>query len=327
MLRYVARRLLWVVVALFAISAITFAIFFLLPAGDPAKRAAGTKPSPDRVEAVRRRLGLDKPAIAVPWEDSQIRRYYDRLLLHGDLGHSYENDAPVSELIGNRLPATVQLAIGAMVLWIAVALPVGIVSALKRRSLLDRALMGAALVALSAPVFWLGGIALLLFDDVVGLVPILPGADTYPDTGMTGDPWQWFQSMILPWVVLAAGFAAIYARMLRANLIEAMGEDHIRTARAKGISERRVVMHHGVRSAATPLVTLLGIDLGVLLGGALLTEAVFNVPGIGRLAFDAIRAQDLPTIQGTVLFGAAFIVVLTLIVDLAYAWLDPRVRY
>ncbi len=213
-----------------------------------------------------------------------------------------------------------------MVVWLLVAVPTGIVSALKRRSLLDRVLMGAALVALSAPVFWLGLVALALFDETTGVVPLLPGMGSYPDEGMTGDPSQWFQSMLLPWLVLAAGFAAIYARMLRANLIEAMEEDHIRTARAKGVNERRVVMNHGVRSAATPIVTILGIDLGVLLGGALLTESVFNVPGIGRLAFDAIRAQNLPMIQGTVLFGAAAIIVLTIVVDIAYSVIDPRVR-
>ena len=326
MLRYVARRLVWMVVALFAVSAITFVIFYVLPAGDPAARSAGSgKPSPERIEAVRRRLALDKPAVDLPWRDSQVRRYYERLVLHGDLGRSYEQNAPVAELIGRNLPATIQLAVGAMVVWLLIAVPVGVVSALRRRSWLDRLLMGGALVALSAPVYWLGLVSLSLFDETLGEFPLLPAFDGYVPFG--DDPWQWFLSMLLPWLVLAAGFAAVYARMLRSNLIDVMGEDYIRTARAKGLSERRVVMRHGVRSAATPIVTILGIDLGVLLGGAVLTEAVFNVPGIGRLAVEAIRAQDLPTIQGTVLFGAVCIVVLTLLVDIAYALLDPRVRY
>ena len=326
MLRYVARRLVWMVVALLAVSAITFVIFFVLPAGDPAQRSAGSgKPSPERIEAVRRRLALDKPAVALPWHESQVRRYYERLLLHGDLGRSYEQNAPVAELIGRNLPATIQLAVGAMVVTLLVSLPVGVISAVRRRSWLDRALMGGALVALSAPVYWLGLVSLSLFDETLGAIPLLPAFDGYVPFGE--DPVQWFGSMLLPWLVLAAGFAAVYARMLRANLIEVMGEDYIRTARAKGLDERRVVMGHGVRAAGTPIITILGIDLGVLLGGAVLTESVFNVPGIGRMTVEAIRAQDLPTIQGTVLFGAACIVVLTLLVDIAYALLDPRVRY
>jgi peptide/nickel transport system permease protein len=324
MLAYIIRRLLWMVVLLFAVSTITFVVFYVFPSDDPALRRAGSRAPPERVEAVRKQLGLDKPVVALPWNDSQIKRYYSDLL-HGDLGRSYTNNADVRELIRSRLPTTIQLAVGAMIIWLLVAFPVGILSALKRRSLPDRFVMGVTLVAVSAPVFWLGLVALYLFDETLGRFPLFPGFDSY--VPFKDDPSLWFRSMILPWCVLAASFAAIYARLLRANLIEVMNEDYIRTARAKGLRERRVVMRHGVRSAVTPIVTILGIDLGVLLGGAILTESVFNLPGIGRLSYDAISHGDMPTIQGTVIFAASFIIVLNLLVDIAYSFLDPRVRY
>jgi peptide/nickel transport system permease protein len=324
MLAYIVRRLLWMVVLLFAISTITFFIFYVLPSDDPALRRAGSRASPARVEAVRRQLGLDQPVIAAPWKESQMKAYYSDLL-HGDLGRSYTNNAEVTDLIRTRLPTTIQLAVGAMVVWLLVAFPVGILSALKRRSLPDRFVMGVTLIAISAPVYWLGLVALYLFDETLGRFPLLPGFDSY--VPFKDDPSQWFQSMLLPWCVLAASFAAIYARLLRSNLLEVMDEDYVRTARSKGLRERQVVMKHGVRSAVTPIVTILGIDLGVLLGGAILTETVFNIPGIGRLAYTAITRGDMPTIQGTVVFAAFFIIVLNLIVDIAYSFLDPRVRY
>lgn len=313
------------VALLFAVSAITFAIFYLLPAGDPAERRAGPRASPERIEAVRRQLDLDKPTLAVPWSDSQVRRYYEDLVLHQDLGRSYQSQAPVSELIRDRLPATIQLALGAAVLWLLIALPVGVVSAIRRRSVIDRVAMGATLLAISAPVYWLGLVVLYLFDDTLGRFPLLPGFDAYVPA--SEDLGRWLQAMILPWIVLAVSFAAVYARLVRSNLLEVMGEDYIRTARAKGLSERRVVWSHGVRAAGTPVVTLLGIDLGVLLGGAILTESVFNIPGLGGLFADAVSRQDIPTIQGIVLFGAFAIIVLNLLVDVAYSLLDPRVRH
>jgi peptide/nickel transport system permease protein len=181
------------------------------------------------------------------------------------------------------------------------------------------------LLAISAPVYWLGLVALYLFSNDIGLVHVFDGAGTY--TGLTEDPARWFGSLILPWMVLAASFAAFYARLLRANLIETMSEDYIRTARAKGLPERVVIGRHAMRAAITPIVTILGLDIGILLGGAILAETVFNIPGVGRLAYEGIQNADLPVIQGTVLFGAMFIVVANLIVDIVYAFLDPRVRY
>jgi peptide/nickel transport system permease protein len=206
-----------------------------------------------------------------------------------------------------------------------IGISVGTISAIKRRSLFDRVAMGGALVGISAPVYWLGLLSLYLFANDIGKIKIFPGSGSY--VPLSQDPTKWFTSLILPWFVLAASFAAFYARLLRGNLIEVMSEDYIRTARAKGLRERRVVLHHGIRSAITPIVTAAGLDIGILLGGAILTESVFNIPGIGRLAFDSIQNSDLPMIQGTVLIGAFFIVFMNLVVDIAYAFIDPRVRY
>ncbi len=206
-------------------------------------------------------------------------------------------------------------------------LSVGILSAVRHRSVLDRLAIGLSLIAISAPVYWLGLVALYLFAPRLRgprpRVPRRPGR-TRP---FTEDPVKWLQSLVLPWSVLATAFAAVYARLLRGSLLDVLGEDYIRTARAKGLTERTVVLKHGVRCAITPVVTVLGLDIGILLGGAILTESVFNIPGVGRLAYDAITRGDLPIVQGTVLFGAFFIIIMNLIVDILYAFLDPRVRY
>jgi peptide/nickel transport system permease protein len=239
-------------------------------------------------------------------------------------GFSYQNNTDVLPEILERLPATVFLATGAVVLWLAIGIPVGMLSAVKTGTWMDRLAMGIALLFISAPVYFLGLVALILFSEDVGRFPILPGNSAYGEaTSFAGK----VEALIMPWCVLAAAFAAIYARFLRGNLIDTLQEDYIRTARAKGLSERRVIFRHGVRAAITPIVTLLGLDIGILLGGAILTETVFNIPGIGRYAYNAINLSDLPVIQGTVLFGAFFIVMMSLIVDILYAFIDPRVRY
>jgi peptide/nickel transport system permease protein len=254
----------------------------------------------------------------------QYAKYMEAVFLHFDFGYSFDTGQDVREMIVTRLPATISLTAGAVVVWMAIAMPIGMISAIKRGSALDRLTMTGALLAISAPVYWLGLISLYLFARDIGAVPIFAGNGTYQP--LTQDPLAWLDSLLLPWLVLAAGFAAFYARMLRSNLVEVMSEDYIRTARAKGLPERRVIWRHGARGAITPVVTVLGLDIGILLGGSILTETVFSIPGVGLYAYEAIQSADLPVIQGTVLFAAFFIIVMNLLVDIAYAFLDPRVR-
>ena len=319
MIGYILRRLLWGVVLLFVVLFITFFIFYVLPAADPAKQRAGKAASEEQIENVRRQQGLDKPFY------EQFATYTENIVLHADFGTSIISNTPVRDRIVDRIPATISLTLGAVIIWITVAFVVGTLSAVKRRTWIDRTAMTGALFGVSAPVYWLGLVALYLFSEDLGVFPLLPGQDTY--VPLSENAGEWFTSLLMPWFVLAAAFAAIYARVLRSNLLDVMGEDYIRTARAKGLTERRVVMRHGLRAAVTPVVTLLGVDLGVLLGGAILTETVFNIPGLGRESYDAIENGDLPIVQGTVLFGAFFIIIMNLIVDILYAFLDPRVRY
>ncbi len=317
--RYIVRRILLGILLLILVSALTFLFFNIFPTADPATLRAGRNPSPRIVNAIRRELGLNRPVYTQFWV------YMKNIFLHFNFGYSYYSGASVLSLIKDRLPATLSLTVGAVFLWLVIGLPIGIISAIKRRTVLDRLSMGTALVFVSMPVFWLGLIVLYLFASDIGKFPLLPGASSY--VGLTVDPGKWFTSLIMPWFVLAAAQAAIYSRLLRGNLLEVMGEDYIRTARAKGVSGGRVIWRHGVRSAITPVLTILGLDIGVLLGGAILTETVFDIPGVGRLNYDAIIHSDFPIVQGTVLLAAMFIIVANLIVDIGYAYLDPRVRY
>jgi peptide/nickel transport system permease protein len=319
MATYIVRRILWGIVLLILVSAITFVFFNVFPSADPAQLRAGRNASPAIIHFIRHELGLDRSLPVQFWV------YMKGIFLHFNFGYSFYTQASVLSLITNRLPATLSLTVGAAVIWLMMGIPVGILSAVKRGSILDRTAMSIALVFVSMPVFWLGLVVLFLFANDIGRFPILPGANSY--VGLTVDPVKWFTSLILPWFVLAATSAAIYSRLLRGSLIEAMGEDYIRTARAKGLTERRVIWRHGVRSAITPVVTILGLDVGALLGGAVITETVFDIPGIGRLNYDAIVHSDFPIVQGTVLLAALFIVVANIIVDILYAYLDPRVRY
>ena len=319
MVRYIIRRLLWVVVLLFLVSFLTFIIFYTLPSADPAQLRAGRQPNPELVEQIRENLGLNDP-----WYQ-QYFHYMKDLVLHFDLGYSYQNNFAVKDQIFDRLPASISVALGAAVIWLLLGITIGVISAVRSRTALDRVTMGLALVAISAPVYWLGLVALYLFSNDIGKFHLFMGAGTY--VPFSQDPWLWSGSLIMPWFVLAAAFAAFYARLVRGSMIEVMSEDYIRTARAKGLPERRVIFRHGLRSAITPVVTAAGLDIGILLGGTILVETVFNIPGVGRLAYDSIQNADLPMIQGTVLIGAFFIIMANLVVDVLYAFLDPRVRY
>ena len=315
---YIIRRILYMIVVLLFVIAITFLIFFILPTADPAALRAGRSPTPETLKAIREQLGLNH---SVP---EQFWLYVKGLVLHFDFGNSFINDQDVRGLIFDRLPNTLFLITGAAILWFTFGVLIGTISAVKTGTFLDRATMTTALVAISAPVYWLGLVALYLFATDIGQFPILPGNGAYQDAhGFFAK----IPTLILPWIVLASAFAAIYARLTRSNLIEVMSEDYVRTARAKGLTERRVVIRHGLRAAITPVVTILGLDLGILVGGAILTESVFGIPGVGRLAYDAIQRGDLATIQGTTLFLAFAVVFMNLLVDILYAFLDPRVRY
>jgi peptide/nickel transport system permease protein len=325
MLRYITRRILWAVALLVIVTAVIFVIFNVLPTADPAALRAGRNASPEQVENIRESLGLDDPlyqrfgryvaGVFTPLEDGPL-----------NFGFSiFQNNEPIRDIIFDRLPATIFLVTGAVVLWIGIAIPVGVISAVKRRSVLDRTTMITTLAFISAPVFWLGLLALYLFAQDVGLISIFPGIGSYSDAD---SPLSKAWALFLPWVVLALATAAIYARYVRSQMIDVMSEDYIRTARAKGLPENRVILHHGLRSAITPVVTLLGLDVGLLLAGnAILTESVFNIPGVGKELVTAIGQSDYELIQGIVLFGAFFIVIFNLIVDILYAYLDPRVRY
>jgi peptide/nickel transport system permease protein len=320
--RYIIRRLLWVLLLLVLVTFFSFVIFFVMPPVDPARLFAGRAPTPRILEQVRESLGLDKPFIV------QYLLFVKRIFL-GDqygwpgFGFSFLTRSPIRENILERAVVTVQLAVGAAVLWLTLGISIGIISALKRGKLADRAAMGFALFGVSAPVFWLGLMALFVFWQKL---------DWLPGTWKSGlsfrtAPGDWFAHMILPWFVLALLFAAFYARIVRSNLLETMGEDYIRTARAKGLSERKVVFKHALRSGLTPVVSLFGVDFGTLLGGAIITETVFNLPGLGTYVVRAVSNGDLPVILAVVVFAGLGVTLMSLLVDILYAFLDPRVRY
>lgn len=319
MLTYIARRLLWSVLLLFVISFIVFLIFYLLPSADPAQLRLGRNPDPELIAELNRQLGLDRPWYVQYW------KYITALVTEFDFGRSYLNNVEVRDEIFDRMPATISLALGGAVVWLLVGIPIGILSAVKKGTIVERLFMGGALVAISAPVYWLGLVSIYLFSKDIGKFPLFNASGNY--VPVWENAGQWFGALILPWLVLATAYAAVYARFMRSNLVEVLSEDYIRTARAKGLTQRRVIFRHGVRSAITPIVTIFGLDIGLLFGGAILTETVFNIPGIGRTAFDAIQRADLNIVQGTVLIAALAIILLNLLVDIVYAFLDPRVRY
>ena len=318
--RYIIRRLLYVILVVLIITLVTFLIFFKLPPGDPARAFAGKQPTDELVAEVEEQLGLDQPLYI------QYGRFVKNIFL-GDqygwpgLGKSYNTRDAIRPELFDRAMVTFQLAIGAAVIWLFFGVGIGIISALRRRTVVDRVSMSFALFGVSAPVFWLGYMALFVFWEKLNVLPGT-GFDYF-----TENPADWFTRLILPWTVLAVLFAAFYARMVRGNLIETMNEDYIRTARAKGLSERKVVGKHGLRASLTPVVTMFGMDFGLLLGGAIVTETVFNIPGLGTYVVKAVRSNDLTVILAVTVMAAFFVTFMSLVVDIIYAYLDPRVRY
>ena len=327
MTTYVIRRILTGFLILVLLSMFTFLLFNALPA-DPAALTCGKACNPQIIEANRVRLGLDLPL----WE--QYWKFIQGLFIGRDygtgqaafscpapsLGYSFRRGECVTTLIVDRLPTTMWLAAGAFVIWITAGVLLGIYAALRRGRWQERAVMGGALVFYSFPTFFIG---LLLLFFVVIKWQMLP----YPNyVSPFENPVQFLQTMILPWITVAAVYAAFYIRLTRNQMLETLGEDYIRTARAKGLPEHKVIRKHALRAGLTPIVTAAGLDLAVLLGGAVITESVFTLPGIGRLAIDSVIEADLPVITATVLLAGSFIVIANVVVDLLYAVIDPRVR-
>lgn len=333
MLRFIIRRLLFGTGVLLIISLAVFVLFFVVAPGDPAANFVGKNPRPEQIELAKKKYGLDKPVFPISFhepyvvapQDSQYGLYMGRLL-KGDLGYSFRNEESVKKTLMDRLPITASLAIGAAVVWLLIGIPIGILAATKPRSFRDRTATVFALGGLSIPTFVIGLLFLYIFFYFLRVhfqFDLFPGNGYVP---LKDDPVEWARHLILPWLALAVVSAAQYSRITRGSLLEVLGEDYIRTARAKGLSERRIIYRHGLRSALTPVVTLLGIDVGTLLGGAIVTEQIFGLGGIGQLAVQAVPVGDLPVIFGTVLLAAFFIVVANILVDITYALLDSRVR-
>jgi peptide/nickel transport system permease protein len=317
MIRLILKRLLSGIVVLWVISIAVFALFFIAPR-NVAREIAGRQATPLTVELVTRRLGLNRPIIdqygSFAWN-----------LLHGNLGYSYYSSEPVTSLIASRIGVTASLTIGGAILWLVIGVSTGVLAATHPRSLIDKGATFFAVFFYSMPTFLLGLILLyvLFFRLHLAGIPIFPGSGY---VSIFSNPLAWAQHLILPWIAVALTTAATYTRLTRAGMLEVLGEDYIRTARAKGVSERRITYRHALRAALTSVVTQLGIDVGVLLGGAVVTENIFGLPGLGQLAVQSVTNQDLPVIIGIVMLGAAFVVVANFAVDVFYAVLDPRVR-
>lgn len=336
MVRYIIRRLIGAIFVLWIVSVLTFAIFQLAPLlshSSPVYYYIGKIPFPPhslQLKLLEHRFGFD---LSLPqqywnWLHGVL---FGRTLDDGTgdvqhcaapcLGYSFRLNTSVSTLIVQALPVSISLAAGAAILWLVGGVAIGTVSALKRGKFVDRLGMTLALGGVSLPIFFTGPILLLIFEYKLKWLPNVSYAS------ITSDPAQWFKSMILPWIALAFLFAALYARMTRANMLETMGEDFIRTARAKGLAHRDVVVRHGLRAALTPVVTIFGMDIGQLIGTTVITETVFNLRGLGWLSIQSISQQDLPVIMGVTIVATTAVVVANLIVDIVYAWIDPRVSY
>jgi peptide/nickel transport system permease protein len=321
MLAFAVRRTLATIVVLFTITVLVFLIFFHTPGVDPARKMAGRNPSPETIRAIRHAYGLDRP---LPVQYVILMK---KLFITRDLT-SYSNQGElVVPTIVAATPVTLSLVFGAALIWVVVAIVMGLAAAVLRGTVFDPLLMVLALIGISMPVFWLGEMANLVtqsrYHDTVFFSWIPP----LGYTPFAQDPFMWFKHLVIPWLVLSALYIGLYARVLRADLLENEHEDYVRTARSKGLTERRVLLRHTLRTSMITFVSLFGLDFGVLVGGgALLVEVVFGLPGVGLLTYQSLTSLDLPVIMATVIYGAFFIVLVNALVDVAYAWLDPRVR-
>jgi peptide/nickel transport system permease protein len=302
-----------------AVTAVTYVIFFVIPQ-DPARTACGQRATQECIVRARHFLGLDKPLPV------QYLGFLDRLVVHHSLGRSFTTRQSVNSVVLQAAPVTASLVFGGAVLWLLVSIPTGILSALRPRSLLDRVSMVAVLIGISAHPVWVGLLAAYFIGYRAHLAPITGYCDFFGGSGDCGGPVQWAYHLLLPWGTFMLVFAATYVRMIRAYVMETMTNDYVRTARAKGASESRVIVRHVLRNACLPVVTILGLDIGLALGGAFFTESVFGLPGLGKVALQAIGNFDLPTIQGVVVFATLCILAFNVLVDTLYAWIDPRIR-
>ncbi len=321
MFRYLVRRLLWAALLFLAVTFVTYVIFFVIPT-DTARLFAGKNASPEGIAKVRKDLGLDKPVYY------QYGRYLKQLVIDRSLGVSFGTDEKVNDIVRQAAPVTASLVFGGMVLWLLVGLTIGILSALRPRSLLDRTGMVFVLIGISAHPVWIGLILIYFVSFKLGWTPITGYCDFFHPQGFSGcnGPLDWAWHLILPWCTFAILFAAQYVRMIRASVLETMNEDYVRTSRAKGAPEHVVMRSHVLRNALLPVVTMLGMDVGLALGGAIFTETIYGIQGLGFRVVDAITQNDLPVILGVTVFGTIAIIVFNLIVDVIYAWIDPRIR-
>jgi peptide/nickel transport system permease protein len=323
MVRYLIRRILWAILLFIIITFVTFVIFFMGP-NDPARaQCGGDQAQPACLKLVTEKYGLNKPLYVQYWY------FFDRLVIHHNLGTSYATGQSVNQAIGKAAPVTASLVFGGAILWMILALFIGVFSAIRPRSFGDRAAMIFVLIGISAHPVWIGLIFEYIFGVKLGWTPIANYANFFgapADSGQPGGPWQWFYHMILPWMTFSLLFAALYARMVRANVMETMNEDYVRTARAKGAPENKILVSHVLRNALLPVVTMLGMDIGVALGGAVFTESVYQLPGLGRNLVIGIQANDFAIVEGVVVFATIAILFFNLIVDVLYAWIDPRIR-
>ncbi len=321
MLTFIVRRTLWTALIMFVITLLVFVIFFKTPGIDPARSIAGRNPSPQILAEIRHQFGLDRPFPV------QYALMMKRLFITRDLvSYSNQGQLVLPEIFA-AAPATLSLVFGAAVIWIVMSVAMGVAAAVLKGTVFDPLLMILALIGISMPVFWLGEVTNLITQSRLHDTFLFSWVPPLGYTPFTQDPLRWFEGLVMPWLTLSILYIGFYARVLRANLLEIQSEDYIRTARAKGLSERRVLLRHTLRTSMITFVSLFGLDFGVLVGGgALLTEVVFGIHGVGFLTYLSLTNLDLPVIMATVVYGAFFIVLANALVDIAYAWLDPRVR-
>jgi len=321
MSQFLIRRTFWAFFLFLAASIITYVLFFVIPS-DPAALAAGKASTPEIVAHIRMELHLNLPIYQQYW------LFVWNLVRHGSFGYSFVNGVPVRTYLAQEIPVTASVVFGGVVLYLAIAIPTGVISALRPRSIMDRTGMVFVLFGISAPSVWVGVMLYYLVGFRLGWTPINGYCGILPThaAGTCGGLWPWADHLILPWITLAIGSAALYTRLIRANVMETMSEDYVRTARAKGASSSRVLIQHVLRNSMLQVVTILGMDLGLLLGGVLFIEFVFGLPGLGQQLLQANGRFDLPVIVGITMFACLSVIVFNFLVDVLYAWLDPRIR-